>query len=189
MFDPLSSQEKVGLLGLGLGLPCCICTATGLTPATSAPRLGSPPATSAPGLGSPRPHLHRDWAHPAHICTAAGLTPAHICTAAVALVARNVSCGFVSARCRPPPPLRSVLARPSYRHRLWVSRAPVVGAVFFDGLAAGSLRSDVLCTLCCAATCCARCAALQRVVHGPCCTALQRVVLHCNRCCALPLTR
>ena len=22
-------------------------------------------------LGSPRPHLHRDWAHPAHICTGA----------------------------------------------------------------------------------------------------------------------
>ena len=24
--------------------------------------------TSAPGLGSPLPHLHRDWAHPCHIC-------------------------------------------------------------------------------------------------------------------------
>ncbi len=23
-----------------------------------------------------RPHLHRDWAHPAHICTGTGLTPA-----------------------------------------------------------------------------------------------------------------
>ena len=34
------------------------------------------PATSAPGLGSPRPHLHRDWARPGHICTEAGLTPA-----------------------------------------------------------------------------------------------------------------
>ena len=30
--------------------------------------------------GPPRPHLHRDWAHPAHICTGTGLTPAHICT-------------------------------------------------------------------------------------------------------------
>ena len=28
------------------------------------------------GLGSPLPHLHRDWAHPCHICTGAGLTPA-----------------------------------------------------------------------------------------------------------------
>ena len=27
-------------------------------------------------VGSPRPHLHRDWAHPAHICTGTGLTPA-----------------------------------------------------------------------------------------------------------------
>jgi hypothetical protein len=137
-----------GLLGLGLGLPCCICTATGLTPATSAPR------------------------------------PWH-------LVARNVSCGFVSARCRPPPPLRSVLARPSYHHRLSVSRAPVVGAAFLDGLAAGQpsqrrvvhvvLRCNVLCTLCCAATCCSwpmlYCAAT-------CCSALQPVL----RAAADPLT-
>ena len=35
--------------------PCHICTATGLTPATSAPGLGSPPATSALGLGSTLP--------------------------------------------------------------------------------------------------------------------------------------
>ena len=74
-----------------------ICTRTGLTPATSAPGLGTPlhhllqdsahschicngtrltPATSAPGLGSRLPHLHRDWAHPGHICTGTGLTPA-----------------------------------------------------------------------------------------------------------------
>jgi hypothetical protein len=42
-----------------------ICSGTGLTP-----------ATSAPGLGSPRPHLRRDWAHPSHICAGTGLTPA-----------------------------------------------------------------------------------------------------------------
>ncbi len=30
-------------------------------------------STSAPGLGSPRPHLHRNWAHPSHICTGTGL--------------------------------------------------------------------------------------------------------------------
>jgi hypothetical protein len=48
-------------------------------------------ATSAPGLGSPRPHLRRDWAHPALICTCTGTgscpksapglgrIPAHIC--------------------------------------------------------------------------------------------------------------
>ena len=33
--------------------PAHCCTGTGLTP-----------ATSAPGLGSPLPHLHRDWARP-----------------------------------------------------------------------------------------------------------------------------
>jgi hypothetical protein len=40
---------------------------------------GLAPPTSAPGLGSPLPHLHRDWAHPCHICAGTGLTPAHIC--------------------------------------------------------------------------------------------------------------
>ena len=36
---------------------------------TSAPRLGLAVAVSALGLGSPLPHLHRDRAHPCHICT------------------------------------------------------------------------------------------------------------------------
>jgi hypothetical protein len=45
--------------------PCHICAGTGLTP-----------ATSAPGLGSSLPHLRRDWAHSCHICTGTGLTPA-----------------------------------------------------------------------------------------------------------------
>jgi hypothetical protein len=27
-------------------------------------------------LGSPLPHLHRDWAHPCHICAGTGLTAA-----------------------------------------------------------------------------------------------------------------
>jgi hypothetical protein len=39
--------------------------------ATSAAGLSSP-ATSAPGLGSRLPHLHRNWAHPSHICTGTG---------------------------------------------------------------------------------------------------------------------
>jgi hypothetical protein len=33
-------------------------------------------ATSAPGLGSPQPLMHRDLAHPCHICTGTGLTSA-----------------------------------------------------------------------------------------------------------------
>jgi hypothetical protein len=33
---------------------------------------GLTPATSAPGPGSPLPHLHRDRAHPCHICTGNG---------------------------------------------------------------------------------------------------------------------
>jgi hypothetical protein len=47
------------------GYRCHICAGTGLTP-----------ATSAPGLGSPLPRRHRDWAHPSHVCTGTALTPA-----------------------------------------------------------------------------------------------------------------
>jgi hypothetical protein len=38
----------------------------------SAPGLG-PSCESAPGLGSPRLYLHRDRAHPCHICSGTGL--------------------------------------------------------------------------------------------------------------------
>jgi hypothetical protein len=37
---------------------------------------GLTPAISAPGLGSPLPHLHRDWVHRLHICTGNGLMDA-----------------------------------------------------------------------------------------------------------------
>jgi hypothetical protein len=46
--------------------PSHICLGTGLTPATSG--TGRAPATSAPGLVPRLPHLHRDWAHPRHMC-------------------------------------------------------------------------------------------------------------------------
>ena len=50
--------------------------ALGSPPATSAPGwTGLARPTSAPGLGPPLPHLRRDWAHPAHLCTGTGLTP------------------------------------------------------------------------------------------------------------------
>jgi hypothetical protein len=49
--------------------PCHICTGTGT-------RLT--PATSAPGLGSPVPHRRRDWAHPCHIGAGTRLAPCHI---------------------------------------------------------------------------------------------------------------
>ena len=44
-------------------------------------------ARPAPRLRAPRPHLHRDWAHPCHICTGTGLAPPHGC--ARALLARR----------------------------------------------------------------------------------------------------
>ena len=40
--------------------------------------LSSNAATSAPGLRSPLPHLHRDWAHPCHICTESGRQTGHV---------------------------------------------------------------------------------------------------------------
>jgi hypothetical protein len=57
------------------------CRTTRLAPrAQAAPRSGSP-AHRDPSLhesaaaASPLPHLHRDWAHPAHICIGFGPTP------------------------------------------------------------------------------------------------------------------
>ena len=49
-----------------------ICTGTGLTPASSAPGLGSLPPRRGP---APWPHLHRDWARRSHICAAATSAP------------------------------------------------------------------------------------------------------------------
>ena len=66
--------------------PCHVCTGTGLTP-----------ASSAPGLGSPLPPLRRGWAHRCHICTGTGLTPAHMFCAGAGLTAAT------SAPGRSPP--------------------------------------------------------------------------------------
>ena len=79
--------------------PCHICAATGLAPATFAPRLGSP-----------LPHLHRNWAHPCHICTGTGLTPAAL--PARGICARNASyelrgTALISAPVGPGPGLRA----------------------------------------------------------------------------------
>jgi hypothetical protein len=60
-------------------MPCQICTATRPSPATSAVGLGLIPATSVLGQSSILPHLHRDGAHPSHICTGTGLVLCHIC--------------------------------------------------------------------------------------------------------------
>jgi hypothetical protein len=85
VFEKESAAEKVRPcasqlphLHRGWAHPCHICTGAGLTP-----------ATSAPGLGSPLPHLHRDWAHPCHICTGAGLAHAHCCSFAAANTMRR----------------------------------------------------------------------------------------------------
>jgi hypothetical protein len=62
------------------------CAGTGLTPATSAPGLGSPlphlrrdwvhRCHICMGTALPLPHLHWDWAYPCHTCAGTGLTPA-----------------------------------------------------------------------------------------------------------------
>ena len=55
-------QVKPGTLHPSAPVPCC----------RREPSRPPAPATSAPGLGSPVPHLHRDWAHPCHICVGTG---------------------------------------------------------------------------------------------------------------------
>jgi hypothetical protein len=64
---------------------CCCCSVhTGLSSAAGSTRRtgsGLTPATSAPGLGSPPPHLHQERAHPCDICTGLDRAhPGHICT-------------------------------------------------------------------------------------------------------------
>ena len=49
-------------------------------PAQSSPRAFARAPTRPAVHRHHRPHLHRDWAHPCHICTGTGLTPVHICT-------------------------------------------------------------------------------------------------------------
>jgi hypothetical protein len=68
-----------------------------------------PVATSSPGLGSLLPHLHRDWAHPTHICTGTGSRPCRIWT------------GSGLARATSAPGLGS-LAPLTHLHRDWARR-------------------------------------------------------------------
>ena len=53
-------------------------------------------------VGAPCPHLHRDWAHPAHVCARTAHTPAHICTgtALTASLIRTATAARRSARRR-----------------------------------------------------------------------------------------
>jgi hypothetical protein len=60
-----------GILARGLAAPPRL--GSGLTPATSASESGLAPCHICGGTGSPLPHLHRDWAHPSHICAATRL--------------------------------------------------------------------------------------------------------------------
>ena len=57
---------------IAVPFPCGRAGAHG-TPGT----LGTPDARGIriDRIAVPRPHLHRDWAHPDHICTGTGLTP------------------------------------------------------------------------------------------------------------------
>ncbi len=88
------------------------------------------PPTSAPGLGPPRPHLRRDWAHPAHICAGIGLTPPTHC--------RPGLTPPTSAQLRrdwgsPRPHLcREAMGspRPHLRRDVTVSRVRVASAIF-----------------------------------------------------------
>jgi hypothetical protein len=63
--EPRGQPPRCAHLDRDWARPFQIFTGDGLSPATSAPRLGSP-----------LPHLHRDWAHRCHICTGTGPTAA-----------------------------------------------------------------------------------------------------------------
>ena len=57
----------------------CSSSSRGSGATQARPIRRGPTATPAPGLGAPLPHLHRDLAHPCHICTGTGLTlPPHL---------------------------------------------------------------------------------------------------------------
>ena len=73
--DLFASHTPVPHLHRDWAHRCHICTGTGLTPATSAPGLGSPLPHLHRDWARSCPHLRRDWAHPCHICTGTGLTP------------------------------------------------------------------------------------------------------------------
>ena len=47
---------------------------------TATTRWAAPAAPGYPPAGSPYPHLHRDWARPAHICPVTGPPSARRCT-------------------------------------------------------------------------------------------------------------
>jgi len=67
---------------------------TGLTPATSAPGLGSPLHIGA-ATASPPPHLHWDWARPCHICSGTG-THVRLACSAHANASHSAAAIFVS---------------------------------------------------------------------------------------------
>jgi hypothetical protein len=108
--------------------------------AISAPGRGSRAGTSAPGRGSPLPHLHRDWAHPCHICTGTGLTPATSAPGLGALQAKlqqteaDRSDRLSHLRASNKPTDRGGTDRPTdwtgLSGRKWLFRHRPIGAVF-----------------------------------------------------------
>jgi hypothetical protein len=92
------------------------------------------PRLSAPGLGPPLPHLHRDWAHPCHICTGTGFTPA---TSECAGTATN-PCGW-SAHRMALPAWRSSAAGGAISSRTASAAAPAA-ATSAVGASSGKAR-------------------------------------------------
>ena len=69
--DLAPAAQRTRMLELCLGSNSWV-----LTAATSAPGPGRAPACICTGTAHMRPHQHRDWAHPSHICTGTELAAA-----------------------------------------------------------------------------------------------------------------
>ena len=129
-------------------------------------KVGSPAAASAPALGSPLPHLHRDWAHPCHVCTGTGLTTAAFerwtapnaptsapglgrsmwATTPCMVSSISVPCSSAGPRCQPTPLIPPHPSRPTHPalHRRVGSP---VARQYRDGLATASgTRLSAACT-------------------------------------------
>jgi hypothetical protein len=110
--------------------------------------------TESPGTNRKRekralPHLHQDWAHPAHICAGTGLTPTHICTGTAAHPAHIctgtgpalATSALTSRKTKSPNATRLLGRRPTHSARRSLARHPVSAA----GIPRSTWRSGGAC--------------------------------------------
>ena len=138
-----------------------------LTPISALLRFGAV-LVAHTGLGSPRPHLRRDWAHPAPICAGTELAPAHIC-AGTGLMPACTCTAMASAapptsapRPSPSPPTPAPVLSP--RVLCW-NRAPPVPNRSWRRRRMSLQRRQIATAHCCAGTGLLLSARLRRDYH------------------------